>query len=116
LKLGGRETDVVHIAFDVYYQVNALPYPYSNVVDFEKRIRQPVGRTWNTVATYKKLVKPKVVTRLGKVIAPIDKSETFKKATFDVKPAESKAKGGNRTRNVDGAKKTGRQQKHVAKR
>lgn len=89
-----------------------MPHPYSNVVDFEKRIRQPVGRTWNNVATYKKLVKPKIVTRLGKVIAPIDKSETFKKATFDVKPAESNTKGGNRTRDFDGAtKKTGRQQK-----
>jgi len=66
-------------------QVNSLPHPFNNVLEFEKRIQQPIGRTWNSVATFKKLTKPKVVTRLGKVIAPIEKSEAFKKIVADRK-------------------------------
>jgi len=66
-------------------QVNSLPHPFHNVREFEKRIQQPVGRTWNNVATFKKLTKPKVVTRLGKVIGPIEKSEAFKKIVADRK-------------------------------
>jgi len=90
---------------NAFFQVDSLPFPYTNVVDFEKRIRQPVGRTWNTVAAYKKLVKPKVVTRLGQVIPPIDKSETFKKAAFDVKPADARSKGKSGKRSFDDASK-----------
>jgi len=66
-------------------QVNSLPHPFNNVLEFEKRIQQPIGRTWNSVATFKKLTKPKVVARLGKVIAPIEKSEAFKKIVADRK-------------------------------
>ena len=62
-----------------------MPHPFHNVVEFEKRIQQPIGRTWNSVATFKKLTKPKVVTRLGKAIAPIEKSEAFKKIVADRK-------------------------------
>ena len=63
----------------VIVQVNSLPHPYHNVREFERHIQQPVGRTWNSVTAFKKLTKPKVVTRLGKVIAPIEKSEAFKR-------------------------------------
>ena len=68
-----------------HMQVNSLPHPYHNIHDFEKRIQQPIGRTWNSVAAFKKLTKPKVVSRLGKVIAPIEKSEAFKKIVADQK-------------------------------
>ena len=66
-------------------QVNSLPHPFHNVLEFEKRIQQPVGRTWNSVATFKKLTKPKVITRLGKVITPIEKSEAFNRTVADRK-------------------------------
>jgi len=67
------------------FEVNSLPHPFNNVHEFEKRIQQPIGRTWNSVSTFKKLTKPKVITRLGKVIAPIEKSEAFKKVVADRK-------------------------------
>jgi U3 small nucleolar RNA-associated protein 14 len=38
-----------------------------------------VGKTWNPETAYKQLVKPKIVTKLGTIISPIDKEETFKK-------------------------------------
>ena len=59
-------------------QVNELPYPFVNPEQFEKSIRAPLGKTWNTETAYRELVKPKVVTRLGKIITPIDKSEVYK--------------------------------------
>ena len=59
-------------------QVSDLPFPFSNVKQFESSIRQPIGKTWNPETAFKDLVKPKVVTRLGTVINPIDKAETFK--------------------------------------
>jgi len=63
-----------------------LPHPFSNVHEFEKRIQQPIGRTWNRVATFKTLTKPKVVTRLGKVITPIEKSDALRKIVADRGP------------------------------
>ena len=79
-------------------QVNSLPHPFHNVTEFEKRIQQPIGRTWNSVATFKKLTKPKVVTRLGKVIAPIEKSEAFKKIVADRKQKARTSSAVNRKR------------------
>ena len=49
-----------------------------NSEQFEKSIRAPLGKTWNPETAYRELVKPKVVTRLGKIITPIDKSEVYK--------------------------------------
>lgn len=87
-----KDSDLSHVIISeakdkavAKHQVNSLPHPFHNVLEFEKRIQQPIGRTWNSVATFKKLTKPKVVTRLGKVIAPIEKSEAFKKIVADSK-------------------------------
>lgn len=46
---------------------------------FERSVRAPVGKTWNPETAFKKMTKPKVVTRLGTVIKPMDKSEMFQK-------------------------------------
>ncbi|KAF7688455.1 hypothetical protein HF521_013262 [Silurus meridionalis] len=45
---------------------------------FETCIRSPVGQTWNTQSTVKKLTAPKVVTRLGSIIEPIRKEDFLK--------------------------------------
>ncbi|XP_064594449.1 LOW QUALITY PROTEIN: U3 small nucleolar RNA-associated protein 14 homolog A-like [Liolophura sinensis] len=60
------------------HQVSHLPFPYTNVQQFERSIRAPVGKTWNPETAFKKMTKPKVVTRLGTVIKPMDKSEMFR--------------------------------------
>ncbi|CAG2231553.1 UTP14 [Mytilus edulis] len=61
------------------YQVSDLPFPYVSVKQFEQSIRAPIGKTWNPETAYKQLVKPKIVTKIGTIITPIDKEETFKK-------------------------------------
>ena len=59
--------------------MNQLPYPFVSVEQFEKSIRAPLGKTWNPETAHRELVKPKVVTKLGKIITPIDKSEVYRK-------------------------------------
>ncbi len=61
------------------HQVSSVPFPFRAVHQFEASIRQPVGKTWNPETAHKKLCKPKVVTRLGTAIEPMDKSEMFSK-------------------------------------
>lgn len=60
------------------HRVNEIPFPYRNVEQFEKSIRAPIGKAWNPETVHRDLVKPKVVTAIGKIIAPMDKSEVFK--------------------------------------
>ncbi|XP_045197137.2 uncharacterized protein LOC123551914 [Mercenaria mercenaria] len=57
------------------HMVHEIPFPYTSTEQFEKSIRAPLGKTWNPEAVHKDLVKPKVVTSLGKIINPINKSE-----------------------------------------
>lgn len=60
------------------HQVNSLPFPFENHSQFESTIRTPLGRTWNTERTVKKITKPRVVTRLGAIIPPIAREELLK--------------------------------------
>ncbi|XP_070694055.1 U3 small nucleolar RNA-associated protein 14 homolog A [Pempheris klunzingeri] len=60
------------------HQVNSLPFPFENHAQFESTIRSPLGRTWNTERTVKKITKPKVVTQLGAIIEPMAQEELMK--------------------------------------
>ncbi len=78
------------------HQVNSLPFPFENHAQFESTIRSPLGRTWNTERTAKKISKPKVVTQLGAIIEPMAREELMK----DKKQVST----GNRN-NVDSCKR-----------
>lgn len=60
------------------HQVHTLPFPFENHAQFESCIRSPVGRTWNTERTVKKVTKPRVVTQLGAIIDPMADDELKK--------------------------------------
>ncbi|XP_054471459.1 U3 small nucleolar RNA-associated protein 14 homolog A [Anoplopoma fimbria] len=60
------------------HQVTSLPFPFQNHAQFESTIRSPLGRTWNTEQTVKKISKPKVVTQLGAIIEPMAREELMK--------------------------------------
>ncbi|XP_068428065.1 U3 small nucleolar RNA-associated protein 14 homolog A [Clinocottus analis] len=60
------------------HQVSSLPFPFQNHSQFESTIRSPLGRTWNTEQTVKKISKPKVVTQLGAIIEPMAREELLK--------------------------------------
>jgi hypothetical protein len=67
-----------------------LPHQFKNVHDFEEKISQPIGRTWNSDEKFKKLTLPKVKTRLGAIIEPIDKDDMVKKTTTPNKKNKQK--------------------------
>ncbi|KAM9850721.1 U3 small nucleolar RNA-associated protein 14 homolog A [Aulostomus maculatus] len=60
------------------HQVSSLPFPFQNHAQFEGLIRSPLGRTWNTERSVKKITKPKVVTQMGAVIEPMSRQELKK--------------------------------------
>lgn len=60
------------------HQVNNLPFPFSSSEQFERSIRSPIGSTWNTPSAVKALTTPKVTTKMGTVIEPIQAEEAFK--------------------------------------
>ncbi|XP_060719092.1 U3 small nucleolar RNA-associated protein 14 homolog A [Tachysurus vachellii] len=57
------------------HQVSQLPFPFQNSSHFEVCMRSPIGQTWNTQNSVKKLTAPKVVTRLGSIIEPLRKED-----------------------------------------
>ncbi|XP_024142429.1 U3 small nucleolar RNA-associated protein 14 homolog A [Oryzias melastigma] len=60
------------------HQVSSLPFPFDSHAQFESTVRTPLGRTWNTERTVKKLTKPKVLTQLGSIIEPMTEEELTK--------------------------------------
>ncbi|XP_017276579.1 U3 small nucleolar RNA-associated protein 14 homolog A [Kryptolebias marmoratus] len=60
------------------HQVSSLPFPFEDHAQFESCMRAPLGRTWNTERTVKKVTKPRVLTRLGAIIEPMAEEELLK--------------------------------------
>jgi len=60
------------------HQVAAVPFPYTNKVEFERSIRQPIGGHWNTPSVYQKLIEPKVRVVPGVNIDPMKASRRMK--------------------------------------
>ncbi len=56
-------------------RISDLPHQFKSVHEFESKIVQPIGRTWNPEHKFKKLTQPKLITRLGSVIEPIDRDD-----------------------------------------
>lgn len=63
------------------HQVSQLPFPFQNSAQFEACLRSPVGQTWNTQSSVKKLTAPKVVTKLGSIIEPLKKEDFLTEET-----------------------------------
>jgi len=57
------------------FQISELPNKFKYVSEFESKIAQPIGRTWNPDQKFRKLCTPKVKTKLGSIIDPIDKDD-----------------------------------------
>jgi len=61
------------------HRVSELPFPFANADQFESLIQQPLGREWNPETAFRRLNQPKVRTRLGVRIDPLNKDEVFVK-------------------------------------
>ena len=54
------------------HQIAELPFPFSSVKDYEASMRAPIGRNFVPENLYRRLIKPAVRAKLGKVIKPMD--------------------------------------------
>nr|XP_039253516.1 U3 small nucleolar RNA-associated protein 14 homolog A-like [Styela clava] len=68
------------------HQINQIPHPFTSDEQYERSIRQPLGKTWNTASTFRKLTEPKVKTVMGAIINPMDEDDAFD----DTKPQQRK--------------------------
>ncbi|KAI9485688.1 MAG: small-subunit processome [Benjaminiella poitrasii] len=53
------------------YASATVPFPFKTMEQYERSISTPLGNEWNTRQTFNKLTKPRVLTKLGKVIDPL---------------------------------------------
>lgn len=77
--------------------VNDLPRNFKHAHQFQRSIRTPIGSHWNTALTVKKLTVPKITTKVGAIIEPINAADVFddKKKKLDIKDGGG-SKGGNK--------------------
>ncbi|XP_068697898.1 U3 small nucleolar RNA-associated protein 14 homolog A-like isoform X3 [Montipora foliosa] len=64
-------------------QVSEVPYPYDNHVQFERSMRNPVGKHWNTGTAVNQLTKPRVSTLIGTIIEPIKATKEIKRSRHE---------------------------------
>ncbi|XP_065341621.1 U3 small nucleolar RNA-associated protein 14 homolog C [Cloeon dipterum] len=74
------------------HQVSELPYPFTSVKEFEASIRAPIGRNWVPETAHKKLIAPKIVTRVGQKIEPMTIDVLLKEAKDEKMKIKAKPK------------------------
>ncbi|CAH0588948.1 unnamed protein product [Chrysodeixis includens] len=57
------------------HKVKDVPFPFESVKDYEASIRAPLGNTFIPEKAHKKLIRPSVITKAGKIIEPMDEEE-----------------------------------------
>ncbi|CAG8630072.1 15839_t:CDS:10, partial [Gigaspora rosea] len=53
------------------YLSTDIPYPFETREQYERSLRTPVGKEWNTNEVFQKMITPRVVTKMGVVIDPL---------------------------------------------
>lgn len=72
---------------------------------FDRALRVPLGRDFNTDQSFRDMTRPKVLTTTGKVVAPLKLDEKMVAGTHDAKGNEKRQRSGD---NGDKAKRTKR--------
>ena len=54
------------------FQVTAVPFPFQTREQYERSLQQPLGPDWNAQTSFQAAIKPRVITKRGAVIDPID--------------------------------------------
>lgn len=61
------------------FTVQDVPYPFTSREEYEMAMRNPLGSDWNTPSATNTLTAPKVITRAGKSINPLQLTKEEKK-------------------------------------
>ena len=56
------------------HTLHVVPRPYDSAVQYERAMRQPLGPEYNSVRTFQDGVAPKVQTKQGVAIEPVDRT------------------------------------------
>lgn len=48
-----------------------VPFPFTSREQYERAMRKPLGREWNSKLSFLNLTKPEIKTRMGTIIDPI---------------------------------------------
>merc|ERR1711915_936938 len=66
------------------HQVSNVPFPFRAVSDFEASIRAPVGSTFLPRTAHLKMIKPRITTKAGHIIEPMDRDQLVKRGLVDI--------------------------------
>ncbi|KAJ2559786.1 hypothetical protein EV175_000171 [Coemansia sp. RSA 1933] len=53
------------------YYSNNVPFPYYTADQYEETLQVPLGKEWNTTKSYSKMIKPRILTKAGRIIDPL---------------------------------------------
>lgn len=73
--------------------MQALPHGWSSHEVFDRALRVPLGRDFNTDASFRDMTRPRVLTTKGKVVAPLKLDEKMASAPPAGKRASVTANG-----------------------
>ncbi|KAJ2661319.1 hypothetical protein IWW48_002472 [Coemansia sp. RSA 1200] len=57
-------------AANKYYSSN-VPFPYYSADQYEDTLHVPLGNEWNTAKSHAKMIKPRILTKAGRIIDPL---------------------------------------------
>ncbi|KAI8322685.1 small-subunit processome [Martensiomyces pterosporus] len=53
------------------YFADNVPFPFYTPEEYEETLQAPLGKEWNTTRSHSKMVKPRVMTKMGRIIDPL---------------------------------------------
>jgi len=84
------------------YKTQAVPFPFNSKETYERSMRQPLGKDFNTVDSFRNLTRPAVVKDSGVIIEPLQFSKSVglhnAGAKMSKRPGIIKVAGGNAKR------------------
>lgn len=57
------------------YSVDKVPFPFKTREQYERSLAAPLGKEWNAQQAHQELVLPRVITKAGRVIDPLQRAE-----------------------------------------
>jgi U3 small nucleolar RNA-associated protein 14 len=70
------------------YKTQSVPYPFNSKDTYERSMRQPLGKDFNTVDSFRNLTRPAVVKDSGVIIEPLQFSKSVGNHNVGVKMSQ----------------------------
>ncbi|KAJ2723401.1 hypothetical protein GGI07_002676 [Coemansia sp. Benny D115] len=70
-KLGKVIIDQRTLKSSYKYCSSNVPFPFYTPEQYEETLQVPLGKDWNTTKSHSKMIKPRILTKAGQIIAPM---------------------------------------------